>query len=386
MEKTELDKYLLPTYNRYPITFVKAKGMKVWDENGIEYLDFFPGWGVGNVGHCHPKVVSAIKEQAGKVLHVPNIYYSLPSAELAKYIVESSFDSQVFFCNSGAEANEGAIKLARKRNESKFEIISLKDSFHGRTLATLTATGQPKYQQGFAPLPEGFKYCDINDCNMLESLFNEKTAGLILECVQGEGGINIVSHEFMQKARELCDKFDALLILDEVQTGIGRTGKMFGYQNYDVVPDVMTLAKALGGGMPIGALVVKKELNNILVPGTHASTFGGNAVCCAAGIGVFKAIEQEGILADVSVKGAYILKKLNKLKKKYPIIKDVRGVGLMIGVELNEPGAKIVDKCREKKLLINCTHENVLRLMPALNVKKKEINHALGILEGTLLN
>jgi acetylornithine/N-succinyldiaminopimelate aminotransferase len=383
--KQEFDKYVLPTYTRYPIAFSCAKGMKIWDDENNEYLDFFPGWGVGNLGHCHPNVVKSVQKQCEKIMHVPNIYYSYPQGQLAKMISEASFGGQVFFCNSGAEANEGAIKLVRKRNKNKKQMITLKDSFHGRTLAALTATGQSKYHEGFEPLVEGFKYCDINDIDMLESLFDENTSAMLMEIVQGEGGINIVSEDFLKKARELCDKYDALLIFDEVQTGLGRTGKMFAYQNYGIEPDIMTLAKALGGGLPIGALVVKKELNDILVPGTHASTFGGNAVACSAGIAVFETIEQENLLESAVEKGSYIIEELNKLKEKYSnIIKEVRGLGVMIGVELAMPGKDIVDKCMQAKLLINCTHENVLRLMPALNVTTEEIDKAISILDKVL--
>ena len=380
----EFEQYVLPTYKRYPLVFVKGRGMKIWDENGDEYLDFFPGWGVGNLGHCHPDVVRAVKEQVENLIHVPNIYYSYPQGQLAKLLSENSFGGQVFFCNSGAEANEGAIKLARRRHMNKTKIITLKNSFHGRTLATLTATGQPKYQEGFSPLPQGFVYCDLNDIDMLKSLFCENTAAIMLEPIQGEGGINIVSKEFMSTARQLCDQYDALLILDEVQTGIGRTGKKFAYEHFNVIPDIMTLAKALGGGLPIGAFVVKKELKDVLCPGTHASTFGGNAVTCAAAVAVLKVIQDESLLDNARKQGQYIMHQLDGLKVTHDIIQDIRGIGLMIGVELKVPGAAIVDACRAHKLLINCTHENVLRLMPALNVTKEEIDQALSILDKCL--
>ncbi len=384
MDQTEFDKYVLKTYKRFPITLVRGRGMQVWDENGNEYLDFFPGWGSGNLGHCHPKVVAALHEQLDKIMHVPNVYYNEKQGELAKLIIADSFDGQVFFSNSGAEANEGALKLVRKRNPNKKTIITLKNSFHGRTIATVTATGQSEYQKGFDPLLGGFVYCDINDCAMLEKLMNENVAAIMLETVQGEGGIVPVTPEFMRTARELCDRFDAMLIIDEVQTGIGRTGKMFAYQHYDVQPDVMTLAKSLGGGMPIGAFVVARKYCDILQPGNHGSTFGGNPLACAAGVAVFNAIHTENLLANAVEMGDYFRNKLEELKSKSALIREVRGLGLMLGVELTKPGAKIVDKCRARNLLINCTHQTVLRLMPAINVTKKQIDRAVAIIGAAL--
>ena len=352
MKRKIFDKYVLKTYDRVPLTLVKGKGMKVWDDAGNEYLDFFPGWGAGNIGHCHPTVTSAIQEQLNQIMHVPNVYYSKPQGELARLIIENSFGGQVFFCNSGAEANEGAIKLARKYRPEKYEIITLENSFHGRTIATVTATGQPAYQNGFGPLPDGFRYCELNNIDMLEDMMSEKTAAIMLEPILGEGGIKPVSQEFMQAARKLCDQYETLLILDEVQTGIGRTGKMFGYQNFNITPDIMTLAKSLGGGMPVGALVVKQKYCNILTPGAHGSTFGGNALACAAGIAVTQTILKKNMLAKSLKAAAYMSKELESLKKKCSIIKEVRGIGLMIGIELDRQGADIVRKCREKGLLI----------------------------------
>ncbi|MFA4839768.1 MAG: aspartate aminotransferase family protein [Candidatus Neomarinimicrobiota bacterium] len=380
MDRTEFDNYVLNTYKRFPISLVRGRGMQVWDENGNEYLDFFPGWGSGNLGHCHPKVVAALHEQLDKIMHVPNVYYNEKQGELAKLIIADSFDGQVFFGNSGAEANEGALKLVRKRNPNKKTIITLNNSFHGRTLATVTATGQSEYQKGFDPLLGGFVYCDINDCAMLEGLINEKVAAIMLEAVQGEGGIMPVTPEFMHAARELCDRFDAMLIIDEVQTGIGRSGKMFAYQHYDVQPDVMTLAKSLGGGMPIGAFVVARKYCDILQPGNHGSTFGGNPLACAAGIAVFNAIHEENLLANAVEMGNYFHGKLEELKSKSALIREIRGLGLMLGVELTKPGAEIVDKCRAQNLLINCTHQTVLRLMPAINVTKEQIDKAVTII------
>ena len=385
MDRKEFDNYVLPTYKRFPITLVKGRGMQVWDDEGNEYLDFFPGWGCGNIGHCHPKVVAALHEQLDKIMHVPNVYYNEKAGELAKLIIQDSFDGQVFFGNSGAEANEGALKLVRKRNPNKKTIITLNNSFHGRTLATVTATGQSEYQKGFDPLLGGFVYCDINDCAMLESLMNENVAAIMLEVVQGEGGITAVNREFIETARELCDRFDAMLIIDEVQTGIGRTGKMFAYQYFDVQPDVMTLAKSLGGGMPIGAFAVARKYCNILQPGNHGSTFGGNPLACAAGVAVFQAIHEENLLENAVEMGTYFRQKLEELKSQAPVIREIRGLGLMLGVELNKPGAEIVDKCRAQNLLINCTHQTVLRLMPAINVTKEQIDKAVAIIGKALM-
>jgi len=385
MDQKEFDNYVLQTYRRFPITLVKGRGMQVWDENGAEYLDFFPGWGSGNIGHCHPKVVAALHEQLDKIMHVPNVYYNEKQGELAKIIVSESFDGQVFFCNSGAEANEGALKLVRKRNPHKKTIITLNNSFHGRTLATVTATGQTEYQKGFDPLLGGFVYCDINDCAMLENLMNENVAAIMLEVVQGEGGITAVTPQFLHTARELCNHFDAILIIDEVQTGVGRTGKMFAYQHYNVQPDVMTLAKSLGGGMPIGAFVVARKYCEILQPGTHGSTFGGSPLACAAGIATFQAIHEENMLNNAVEMSAYFRQKLEELKSKSALIREIRGLGLMLGVELTKPGAEIVDKCRAQNLLINCTHQTVLRIMPAINVTKTQIDKAVAIIAKALV-
>lgn len=385
MDQKEFDNYVLQTYRRFPITLVKGRGMQVWDENGAEYLDFFPGWGSGNIGHCHPKVVAALHEQLDKIMHVPNVYYNEKQGELAKIIVSESFDGQVFFCNSGAEANEGALKLVRKRNPHKKTIITLNNSFHGRTLATVTATGQTEYQKGFDPLLGGFVYCNINDCAMLENLMNENVAAIMLEVVQGEGGITAVTPQFLHTARELCNHFDAILIIDEVQTGVGRTGKMFAYQHYNVQPDVMTLAKSLGGGMPIGAFVVARKYCEILQPGTHGSTFGGSPLACAAGIATFQAIHEEKMLKNAVEMSAYFRQKLEDLKSKSALIREIRGLGLMLGVELTKPGAEIVDKCRAQNLLINCTHQTVLRIMPAINVTKTQIDKAVAIIAKALV-
>ncbi len=375
---------IAPTYTKVPLVFVKGKGSRLWDIHHKEYLDFFPGWGVCNLGHCHPKVVSAIKDQAPKLIFVANNFYHLAQAKLAKEIVYWSYPAKVFFCNSGAEANEAAIKFSRKFGKGRYEIITFDNSFHGRTLGALAATGQKKYQQGFEPLPAGFKTVKFNDLEAVKNALSDKTVGIMLELVQGEGGINVADKDFVLALRKLCDEKKLLLIIDEVQTGIGRTGKFFAFQHYGITPDIVTLAKSLGGGLPIGAMLVKKEIADTLGPGMHASTFGGGPVICKAALAVLQAVQKEKLLANCRQMGEYLKAKLLALKDKYSIIKEVRGVGLMLGVELNSPGKVIVEKCAGQGLLINCTHDTVLRLMPAINVKKKEIDRALKILEEAL--
>ncbi len=376
--------YVLPTYARSPLCLAKGKGSKVWDLEGKEYLDFFPGWGVSGLGHCHPNVVHAIKHQAAKLLHVSNNYYGLKQAQLAKKIVEHSFPGRIFFCNSGAEAVETAIKFVRKYGSSsgRYEMITMKNAFHGRTLAALTATGQEKYLKGFEPLPEGFKQVALNDFEALKQAIGPKTIAVMIELIQGEGGINVANPEYIKKVRALCDEKKLLLVFDEVQTGMGRTGKWFAFQHYGVEPDLMALAKSLGSGVPIGALVVNKKIKEeVLVPGTHASTYGGNPLVTAAALGVFKTIEKEKLLQNAEEMGAYLKSKLLALKEKYSFIKEVRGIGLMLGMELDRPGADLVKHLREKGLLINCTHKSVLRIMPAMIVTKRQIDQAVQMLD-----
>jgi acetylornithine/N-succinyldiaminopimelate aminotransferase len=360
--------YIMPTYTKVPLIFVKGKGSKLWDIHNKAYLDFFCGWGVGNLGHCHPKVMQAVRDQISKLIFIPNNFHHLPQAKLAKEIVNCSYPAKVFFCNSGAEAIEAAIKFSRKFGQGRYEIITFQDSFHGRTLGALAATGQKKYQSGFEPLPEGFKNVKFNDLGEVKRAITDKTVAIMLELIQGEGGINVANKDFVLELRKLCDERDLLLIIDEVQTGIGRTGKTFCYQHYGITPDIMTLAKALGGGLP----------------GMHASTFGGGPVICKAALAVLKAIRKEKLISNTQKMGEYLFLKLNVLKEKYGIIKEIRGLGLMAGVELGVEGKAIVEKCIEKRLLINCTHDKVLRLMPALNTTKKEIDKAINILDGVL--
>ncbi len=373
--------YIMPTYTKTPLVFVKGKGSKLWDIHNKQYLDFFPGWGVGSLGHCHPKVMQAVRDQISKLIFIPNNYYHIPQAKLAKEIIYWSFPGKVFFCNSGAEANEGAIKLSRKFGKGRYEIITFENSFHGRTLAALSATGQKKYQAGFEPLVEGFKTVKFNDINAVKNALTDKTVGIMLELIQGEGGINVATPDFVRQLRQLCDEKNLLLIVDEVQTGIGRTAKMFAFQHYGITPDIMTLAKALGGGLPIGVMVVSQKISDILGPGMHASTFGGSPLVSRAALAVFVAIQKDKLLKNAQNMGAYLFEKLLALKDKYPIIKEVRGKGLMVGVELNKEGKAIVQACMDKGLLINCTHDTVLRIMPALTVTRNEINKAMKILE-----
>jgi acetylornithine/N-succinyldiaminopimelate aminotransferase len=380
----QYDKYVMNTYTRVPAVIVKGKGLKVWDLDGHEYLDFFPGWAVSGLGHCHPKVVNAVRNYLKKIIHVPNNYYNMLQGKLAQKIIEHSFEGKVFFCNSGAEANEGAIKLARSygnANGGRYEIITMENAFHGRTLATITATGQPKYLKGFEPLPAGFNLVAFNDIKAVEAAITDKTAAILVELIQGEGGINVADEIYVRSLRSICDKKDLILIFDEVQTGMGRTGRMFGFEHYGITPDIITLAKSLGGGLPIGAMVAGKKFADVLKPGMHASTFGGSPIACSASLAVFEAIQKEGLLSNTLKMGEYLFKRLNELKDKKPVIKEVRGKGLMIGVELTVPGKEIVEKCFKEGLLINCTHDRVLRIMPGMIVTKKQIDKAIEILD-----
>jgi len=391
MNKTErvvqlYDKYIMNTYKRIPFCIEKAKGAKVWDIDGKSYLDFFPGWAVSGIGHCHSLVAGAIAKQAKKLIHVSNNYYSELQALLAKKIIEASFPGKVFFANSGAEANEAAVKLARKygHDKARYQIITMMKSFHGRTLGMISATGQDKVKKGFEPLVEGFVHIPFNDIEALKEAVNEKTIAVMFEPIQCEGGINIASKGYMQAVRRLCDEKDVVLILDEVQTGMGRSGTMFCYQQYGIEPDIMTLAKSLGGGIPIGACVARGKFGDVLTPGTHASTFGGSPVVCAAALAVFEAIKKERLLQNTKKMGSYLVKKIEALKKKYRHIKEVRSMGLIIGVELDMKGEEIYQKCLEAGLLINCTQDTVLRIMPPMTATRLEIDRAVSILDKVL--
>jgi acetylornithine/N-succinyldiaminopimelate aminotransferase len=381
----QFDKYVIANYGRLPKVVVKGEGSYFYDLEGNKILDMFPGWAVSGIGHCHPKVVDAVQRQAAELLHIDNSFYMPQQGQLAEMLSNRAFGGKTFFCNSGAEANEAALKLARRHTaKGKYKFITMEKSFHGRTFATVTATAQPKYHEGFLPMLPGFEYVPFNDVDALEKAFSDEVAAVMLEPIQGEGGVNVATLEYMKAARELCDKHGALLILDEVQTGLGRTGKWFGYQHYEVQPDIITLAKALGGGIAVGAMMATSDVAASLVPGTHASTFGGNPIACAAGIAVIEAIEKECLLQNAIEMGKYAAEKLNKLKEKHAIIDHVRGKGLMIGIQLNDQGAGIVDKCLKMDLRINCTQGNVLRFMPGMIVSKKELDAAIGILDSVL--
>ncbi len=379
-------KFVIPCYKQYPLVMAKGKGVNVWDVEGKKYLDFFPGWAVSGLGHCPPKVTAAIREQSKRILNIPNNYYNQLQGELAEKLSKISFGGKCFFCNSGAEANEAAIKLARLygKETHRYEIISMENSFHGRTLATLTLTGQKKVKEGFSPLPAGFKTVSFNDLRAVQKAVTKKTVAIFLEPIQGEGGINVVGKEYLFSLRKLCDEKKILLIFDEVQTGMGRTGKFFCYQNFGVLPDMITLAKSLGGGFPIGALIARKEIANLMLPGTHGSTFGGGPLASAAALAVIETIEKERLVKNVKRMGKYLRGKLETLKEKYPFIKEIRGLGLMLGVELKIPCQKIVENCLKKGLLINCTQGKILRIMPPIIVKKEEIDKAINILDKVL--
>ena len=380
------DQFVFPTYSRLPAIFVKGKGSVLTDIDGKKYLDLFPGWGVSNVGHCHPKVMAAVRDQIGKLIHIPNNFFGINQARLARELVRAAFPGKIFFCNSGAEANEAAIKFARLFGHGeRFEIITTINSFHGRTMGALSATGQEKYQRGFSPLPGGFVSVPFNDIGAIKLAVNERTIAVMIEPIQGEGGINVADLQYMKDLRALCDEKGLLLILDEVQTGFGRTGKMFAYQHYDIEPDVITMAKGLGGGLPIGAMLAAGKHAHLLQPGMHGTTFGGSPLVTKAALGVMEAISKDKMLKNARVMGAYLTAKLNALKTRTPVIKDVRGIGLMVGVELGIEGKGIFEECFNNGLIINCTQGKVLRIMPALNITRKQIDKALDILEKAIL-
>jgi len=376
-------RYVIPSYGRTPLVLVRGRGSWLWDSEGKKYLDFFPGYAVSGLGHCHPMVVRAVVEQARQLLHVPNTYYNPQQGRLAELIVEHAFPGKCFFCNSGAEANEAAMKLARKAGQKRgrYEIISMLSSFHGRTLATVTATGQTKYQEGFGPLLPGIRHVPFGDIGALARAVSEKTCAVMIEPIQGEGGIVVAPPEYFVALRRLCDERGILLIMDEVQTGMGRTGEYFAYQHVGVTPDIMTLAKTLGGGVAIGAMLAATRYADILQPGTHASTFGGNPLACAAGIATFEAIEKEQILKNVRRMGRYLRGRMERLAARYPFIKEVRGEGLMMGMRLTIDGTMVVAECLKRGMLTNSTGDNVLRFMPAMTVKKQEIERAIRIVD-----
>ncbi len=386
-------KYIMNTYRRYPLLITRGKGKYVWDEKGRKYLDFFSGLSVSNLGHCPEVVVKAVKEQAGRFMHTSNLYYTEPQVKLAEHILSVSMKGKVFFSNSGAEANECAVKLARKWGRAKkagaHDIIVFKNSFHGRTIGTLSATGQEKYKKEFVPLLAGFRQAVFNDLASVRKLINRKTCAVLIEPVQGEGGINIAGREFLAGLYKLCRKNKALLIVDEVQSGMGRTGRMFAYQHYPVKPDIITLAKAAGGGLPLGVTVAAGSVAGVLSYGDHGSTFGGNPVCVSAGLAVIRLLNKK-LLDKVKNTGGYFVKKLEGLKAKHPeIIREVRGIGLMVAMELNVSrkiikGKDLVLKCLDKGVLMNCTQDKVIRFMPSLIVDKKDVDTVIKALAEAL--
>lgn len=375
--------YLMDTYTRYPLALSKGHGTRVYDVEGREYLDFLAGIAVNVLGHCHPKVTLALQQQAQALVHTSNLFYTEPQVRLARVLVDHSFGDKVFFCNSGAEANEAAIKLARRVGHERdgggrFEIVSMLNSFHGRTLATLTATGQEKVQKGFEPLPEGFRYVPYNDVESLSKAVSSKTAAILLELVQGEGGVRVVTTAFLKACREISRERGALLIYDEVQTGIGRTGRLFAYEHFGIAPDVMTLAKGLGGGVAIGACLATEGAAKGFIPGSHASTFGGNPLACAAALAVLEVIlEDQDILGHCSRMGDHFLKALLDLQGRCPAIAEVRGLGLLIGVEVSCDAREVVDGLRKRRILANATSDRILRFVPPLIVTQAEIDRVV---------
>lgn len=391
-EIIEMDKkYFMNTFgDRTPVCFDYGKGINLWDIDGKKYYDFLGGIAVSAVGHSHPKLVNAIKNQAEKFIHCSNLYYIEPQAKLAKLLVENSCADKVFFANSGAEANEGAIKLARiyfkkKGMEEKFEIITLANSFHGRTLATIAATGQNKYQKPYSPLTPSFLSVPINDLPALENAINDSTCAVMIEPIQGESGVNLTTSEYLKGVRKLCDEKGILLIFDEVQSGLGRTGKLFSYQHFDVEPDIFTLAKALGGGFPIGALCAKEHVAKAFEPGDHGSTFGGNPLACSAALASLEIILEENLVENSEKMGEYFIEKLSELSNKYDFIKEVRGKGLMIAVEFSiEKAAEIKNKCFDNGYLIGNVGNNIIRILPPLIISKEDIDKMVSMLDNIL--
>ncbi len=387
--RQDADRYLMNTYARLPISIVRGRGSKVYDLEGREYLDFVAGIAVSVLGHGHPDVIAAIQKQAQQLLHASNLYYTEPQTKLAKMLVEHSFADRVFFCNSGAEANEAAIKLARryahrKYGAERYEIIAMLQSFHGRTMATLTATGQEKVQKGFEPLVPGFTHVPFNNLSAVEQAASGKTAAILLEPIQGEGGVCVADKSYLKGLRDFCRQKDILLIFDEVQTGVGRTGTLFAYEQLGVAPDIMTLGKGLGGGLPIGACLATEAAAAAFEPGTHASTFGGNPVCCAAGLAVLRALLEGRVLDHGRRMGDYLAHGLQDMKDRLPIVKEARGLGLLQGLELTVDGKPVVTDCLARGLLINCTADRVLRFIPPLIISQADIDRLLDLLNQVL--
>ena len=381
-------KYFMHTVNRVPVTLVKGEGARVWDDNGREYLDFVAGWAVNSLGHCHPVVAKALAEQAHTLIQVSNQFYTIPQLQLAEILVQHSCLDKVFISNSGAEANEGAVKLARRygshHRDGAYEVISTMGSFHGRTLGMVAASGQVKHQQPFLPLPAGFVNVDYNSVDAIKAATTDKTCAVILEPLQGEGGVNLPDDDYLAKVREWCNEKGILLILDEIQTGFGRLGTLFAYEQYGVEPDVMTLAKGMGSGVPIGAIMVKDSAN-VLVPGEHGSTFGGNPLVCAAAYATVKYIIENNVVENVRKVSQYFIGRLEELKSKYNFVTDVRGRGLLLAIEFDrEIADDVLKACLENGFLVNRVKPNALRFMPPLNIGSAEVDEAVNILDKVL--
>jgi len=380
------DNVIAATYSRFPIVLTKGKGCILWDSEGRSYTDFVAGIAVCNLGHAHPAVAAAVSTQAERLLHVSNLYYTEPQIRLAEWLVENSFADRVFFGNSGAEANEAAIKLARKyakekSGESCFRIITMEQSFHGRTMATLSATGQEKIRQGYDPTLQGFDFVAFNDLSAIEAKIGADTCAVLLEPIQGEGGVVCPDPDYLKGVRQLCDDTDTLLIFDEIQTGIGRTGKLFAHEHFGVVPDIMTLAKALANGLPIGAMLATEKVAEAFSAGAHASTFGGTPIVTAAAHSMLVTMQKKGIIDHGREMGDYLGHSLLDLKDKYSFIRDVRGMGLLLGINLEVPGAPFVTQCMERGFLINCIQETILRFIPPLTIERGQIDALIRCLD-----
>jgi predicted acetylornithine/succinylornithine family transaminase len=381
-------KHVIGNYTRYPVCLARGEGSYVWDQEGNRYLDFFPGWGCDLLGHCPPRVVEAVREQVGQLIHVPNTWYTEPQGRLAEALGErSGFDGRAFFCNSGAEAVEAALKVARLNGKpGRYKIITMMNSFHGRTFGALSATGQPKYHQGLEPLLAGFSYAPFGDLDAAARLIDGETCAILLETIQGEGGINVPPAGYLEGLRELADRHHFMLIFDEVQSGMGRTGRWFAFQHWPVKPDAVTLAKALAGGVACGGMLARPAFAEKLRPGTHAATFGGNPLACRAALATIETIEQDGLLRRAEQIGEAFRARFEALRSRCPLIQEVRVKGAMIGVELSAEGAWAVEECLKRRLLINCTHGTVLRLLPALTLSDEQLNQGCDILEEVLLS
>ncbi|MCC6273215.1 MAG: acetylornithine transaminase [Deltaproteobacteria bacterium] len=380
------EKYVMKTYARQPVAFVRGKGAYLWDADGKKYLDFLAGIAVNGLGHSHPAITEAVAAQAARLVHTSNLFYNQSQAELAELLCRHSFADKAFFCNSGAEANEAAVKLARiyqkqKKGEGSFEILTMEKSFHGRTLGMIAATGQDKVKKGFEPLPEGFRHVPYDDLSALAAAMSDKTCAVLLEPVQGEGGVRYPATGYLRGVRELCKQHGALLIYDEVQCGMGRTGKLFAYEHSGVAPDIMSLAKSLGAGLPIGACLATDEVARAFQPGSHASTFGGNFLVCEAAKAFLRVLLEDGFLEKVRQTGVYLVERLRGLQKKHPWIREVRGEGLMVGVELEIPAKPLVDAALNEGLVINAAQEKILRLVPPLIVGNREVDEAVDLLD-----